>query len=89
MCQLKVNGNCKSEVYIAGFRDVSAESQAKKIPTERSGWSVLGVSLAEELKGEGRKKPARWPDAFIRMGGLFVSVDSAVFLHAQFRMRFL
>ena len=61
----------------------------KKIPTERSGWGVLGVSLAEELKGEGRKKPAQWPDAFIRMEGLFVSVDSAVFLHAQFRMRFL
>lgn len=55
MCQLKVNDYCKSEVYIPGFCDVSAESQAKKIPTERSGWGVLGVSLAEELKGEGRK----------------------------------
>lgn len=64
-------------------------NRRQKNPDGKVGMGVLGVSLAEELKGEGRKKPAQWPDAFIRMGGLFVSVDSAVFLHAQFRMWFL
>lgn len=84
-----INVNCKSEVYIAGFCDVSAESQAKKSRRKGRDGGVLGVGLAEKLKGEGIKNPAQWPDVFIRRGGLFVLVDSAVFLHAQFRMWFL
>lgn len=55
MCQLEVNDSCKSEVYIAGFCDMSAESQAKKIPTERSGQGVREGDFEANLVGEGTK----------------------------------
>lgn len=46
---------------MAGFCDAPAESQAKKIPTLRSGSGIRGDSLAAELVGEGKENPARWP----------------------------